>query len=265
MRNAIRPRARAMPRGFTLIELLTVMGIILFLVAFIVGIFIRYGEQAKVKATQKLLERIGIALARYKADFRELPPDTGYGMPPLTPFPPESKILAGKVVYDSAALWRYLGQEVVKKRLDPSGAVSIVGVYGPYIKFSDGELAPNDGTGKAIGYDDPSYPGKSYYVVDAWHQPVGYVGDPRRVVHNRGDFDLFSAGPDRKTAINDGIDNDSTATPNLPESNQGYDGAAKDDALEMGEAALNGSLTGAKKKKEVGEVLDDINNWDPQM
>ena len=46
-------------KGFTILELLTVIGIILFLMAFLAGVFLRYTKQAKVKATQKLLERIG--------------------------------------------------------------------------------------------------------------------------------------------------------------------------------------------------------------
>ncbi|MCY3017612.1 MAG: hypothetical protein NTW87_01090, partial [Planctomycetota bacterium] len=61
---------------------------------------------------------------------------------------------------------------------------------------------------------------------------------------------------------NDKVDNDEDGQ--ADEANLAYDGAGKDDVSEMGEAKYNGSLTAAKRKKLPGEVLDDINNWDPQ-
>jgi hypothetical protein len=82
-------------------------------------------------------------------------------------------------------------------------------------------------------------------------------------MHNRDSFDIFSCGPDRKTASNDGIDNDGDGAIDSP-SNHAYDGTGSGTSLELGEAALNGCLTGFRKNPKAGEVLDDINNWDPQ-
>jgi prepilin-type N-terminal cleavage/methylation domain-containing protein len=231
-------------RGFTLVELLTVIGIILFLIAVIVGVFIRYGEMSKVRATQKLIERVGIGLARYKAELRSFPPDTGYGMPK------DTKKDGDLVLYDSGALWRYLGKEVVKYRADGT----IVATYGPYMSFTPGEL---------LQYEDSVY-GTSYCVMDAWYNPLGYVGDPKRVIHNRGDFDLYSAGPNKKTAGDDGLDNNPADTIGGDAANNAY-GGGDGTVVEMGEAALNGTLTGTKKTLVTGEVLDDLNNWDPQQ
>src|SRR4029078_9649625 len=71
-------------RGFTLLELLTVISIILFMIAFLVGVFLKFGNTNKIRASQKLIERIGIGLSRYYADLRTYPPDTGYGLPKQT-------------------------------------------------------------------------------------------------------------------------------------------------------------------------------------
>lgn len=223
---------------------MTVIGILMFMMAVITGVFVKYGQQAKVKATQQLINRVGIGLARYQADCRALPPDTGYGLPV------DSKRNGNEILYDAGSLWRYLSQPVVQRRADGS----IVRTLGPYLSFKEGELKP---------YDDSVY-GKSYSVVDAWYHPLGYVGDRRRVIHNRGGFDVYSAGANQRTAIDDGLDNDEGSSPNLPEQNDAYDGAGTDDASELGEAALSGTLTFTKKHRVTDEVLDDQNNWDPQ-
>jgi prepilin-type N-terminal cleavage/methylation domain-containing protein len=224
-------------RGFTLIELLVVIAIILFLLALMTGVFIRAAQSAKVKATTALIQKIGIALTQYQADFRTLPPDSGFGLAQ------NGGIVNGQVMYDAATLWRYLSQE-----LNVNGKS-----YGPYTTFSEYELVPiTDQNGK-----------NAFAVVDAWRTPIGYIGDRKRVIHNRDTFDIFSAGPDRKTAINDGIDNDGDGTADAP-ANRAYDGSGQGTADELGEAALNGCLTAFRKNPKQGEVLDDINNWDPQ-
>lgn len=229
-------------RGFTLLEMLTVIGIILFLMAIIIGVFIRTAQNARIKSAHALMQKIGIGLARYQADFRTLPPDSGYGLP-------ASGGMGGtNVLYDAGTLWRYLGNE-----LKFDGAT-----YGPYVKFTDYEL---------LSITD-CYGKKSFQVIDPWRTPIGYIGAPERVIHNRGGFDLFSAGPDKKTASNDGIDNDGDGAADGPP-NRAYDGVAQsgaipDTAVELGEAAMNGSLTEFRKNKKANEVLDDINNWDPQ-
>ena len=230
-------------KGFTILELLTVIGIILFLMAFLAGVFLRYTKQAKVKATQKLLERIGIGLERYYADFRAYPPDTGYGLAKETKKDIINKVEV--VLYDSGSLWRYLGQELVKRRTDGSVEKNC----GPYVDFRQEEL---------VEYTDGAHVGKSYYVVDTWNSPVGYVGHPFRVMHKRGEFDIFSPGEDKKTGIDftgsndayDAVDND-------------MDGVI-DNGSELGGAAENGTFTAARKDNTDKRPLDDVNNWDPQ-
>jgi hypothetical protein len=92
------------------------------------------------------------------------------------------------------------------------------------------------------------------------------VGDRRRVVHNHGKWDVFSAGPDGVTACNnDERDGDQPVQDPGGEQdpvsdtvgdNLAYDGEdddskpPADDADEFGpEAILN------------GDIGDDINNW----
>jgi prepilin-type N-terminal cleavage/methylation domain-containing protein len=242
-----RTRARRSGRGFTLLELLTVISIILFMIAFLVGVFLRFGNTNKIRASQKLIERIGIGLSRYYADLRSYPPDTGYGLTKQTLKGPINMAGDMGVVYDTGALWRYLGNEVKVYHTDGSYWKTV----GPYIQFKADEL---------VEYSDSAYPTKSYYVVDAWNVPIGYVADPRRVIHNRGDFDLYSAGPDKMTASDV-----SGATPNTA-----YDGSNRDDASEMGGSAENGTYTGTRRNwvppngPNKPPYLDDLNNWDPQ-
>ncbi len=228
-------KTRRAHSGFTIVELLVVISIILFLLAMMAGVFLRTTKMAKAKAANALIQKVAIALARYQAEWRTLPPDNGYGLPQ------NGGIVGGKVLYDAGTLWRYLGCE-----LTVNGQT-----YGPYTQFNANEL---------VAFTDANG-APAYLVVDPWKNPIGYVGDPDRVVHNRDTFDLFSAGPDGKTACNDGIDNDGDgATDNA---NTAY-AAAGGTSRQMGEASMNGSLTGFKKNPKSTEVLDDLNNWDPQ-
>lgn len=240
-------RRRWNGRGFTLLELLTVISIILFMLAFLVGVFLKFGNTNKIRATQKLIERVGIGLSRYYADLRTYPPDTGYGLPKKTVTGVINAAGENGVIYDSGSLWRYLGQEVKVYRSDGTYWKTL----GPYVQFRSEET---------IEYADTDYTYKSYYVVDAWGKPLGYVADSKRVIHNRGDFDMFSGGPDKMTASDD-----ASAT-----ANNAYDGAGRDDASEMGSAAENGSYTATRRNwvppngPNKPPYLDDLNNWDPQ-
>ena len=191
-------------------------------------------ESDRRRSAAALLNRIGEALRQYQADFHALPPDTGFGLSAV-----DASQGAGKT-YDAGSLWRYLSQATTREGK----------TRGPYINFSGSELA---------SYNDP-VSGPSYYVVDSWGTAVGYVGSPIRVIHNRGGFDLFSAGPDRKTGMD--------ATPGAP-ANLAYDGidndgdGVVDNSTELGGAALNGCLTVASAAPGMpSELLDDLNNWD---
>lgn len=190
-------------------------------------------SSGKPKETEAnlLVRRLHLALLQYQADFKQLPPDTGFELSAT-----DSSLGAGRT-YDAGSLWRYLSQE------QQVGGKT----YGPYLKFSYAELKP---------YLDPVR-GESFAVIDPRGTAIGYVGDSRRVIHNPGAFDLFSAGPDRKTGGDmagqtgayDGKDNEG-------------DGIV-DNAQELGSARLNGCLTLAFNDAQVPrEALDDVNNWD---
>jgi len=234
-------------KGFTLIEMLTVLTILVFLIAFFGRRFVQMGNKARINATQQLINKIGTALALYQAECHALPPDTGYGQSLGT----QTSGTPPVVTYDSGSLWRYLAQPVVKVITHPNGKEKRQ--LGPYTTF---KYDPS-------GYTElqPYDHGKSYYVVDAWGRPIGYVGSPKRVVHNRGFADIYSAGPDGKTAGLDGK--------GWPGFWQGANGAysSDGDVSDMGPSAMNGSLTsarGSRKDDPDDLVLDDINNWDPQ-
>ena len=222
-------------RGFTIIEMVVVIGIIGFLMAILSIVFVNYSASAKIKQTHALIRKLNLALQSYYADCgRVYPPDTGYGL----------SMTGGNagVTYDAGSLWRYLGKEVVYRRsaTDPGAT------FGPYLNFSDRELVP---------YTDPVN-GASFYVCDAWRHPLGYVGDPRRVIHRRGECDIYSAGPDGKTAG----DRNTQANVAYNKADDDGDGIV-DNAPELGDAQFNGSLT-TVQKCQPNEKPDDINNWD---
>ena len=192
----------------------------------------RSDERSRIAAAKSLIERISSALGQYQSDLKELPPDTGYGLSFTDP-------ASGKT-FDAGSLWRYLAKKTIHDGKS----------YGPYLQFSSAELAP---------YTDPVN-GASFYVVDPWGTAVGYIGDSRRVMHNRGGFDIFSAGPDRKT----GQDIIHQEAPNLAYDGIDNDGdGVVDNYTELGSAKFNGCLTVASGDIQVPlEALDDINNWD---
>jgi type II secretory pathway pseudopilin PulG len=195
----------------------------------------RHEQRSRMTAATALIGRIHHALEQYRTDFGQLPPDTGYGLAAADP-----KQGAGRT-YDAGSLWRYLAHS--QKVGDRT--------YGPYLSFNSEEL---------VSYKDPQH-GNSFYVVDPWGTPIGYIGDSRRVIHNAGAYDIFSAGPDRRTAQDLDI--------LRPSINHAYDGTDNDgdgivdNAEELGPAAFNGSLTLANASfQSVSTSLDDLNNWD---
>ena len=256
-------RAFALRRGFTMIELLMVISIILFLMAFIVGVFLKVSQGGRVRATKALIEKVGMGLAQYQADFRALPPDSGFnqavGGSGATYVDATTNITY--INYDWGSLYRYLAQPL--KQYHPADPLTLKPgsfwrIVGPYISFQSGELKPYKG-GTAPYVD-------GFQVVDAWHTPIGYIGDSRRVIHNRSFCDIFSCGPDLVTAETDG------KAHHVAGANGAYSGAVTDNASLMGAAQLNGTFTqgirlktaDAATEQAAGTVMDDLNNWDSQ-
>lgn len=200
-----------MRRGFTVLEMLVVIAIIAFMIAMLGVMLWNARIKAQRDSTTALIQNISISLTTYEGIFNSLPPDTGYGLP-----------IGGNTNYDAGSLYRYLSLSAK----------------------TGNQLPLNVPAENLRDYNDPLY-GPSKMIVDAWGHPIGYIGDRKRLIHNRDGVDIFSAGPDKKTASDDGIDNGKF----FGVSNTAYDGAGPDDAGELGESALNGTLA------------DDLNNW----
>lgn len=225
-----------------------IIGILMTSIA-VVGI--RVGTGVREKTARADIERISLALDRYQMEFGKYPPDTGFGL--------EREPFQNPGTYDPGALWRYLVREVFDERRQRT--------FGPYLANWPG--------GRMKRYRDPLAGGRpAMYLSDPWGTPYGFIGDRKRVIHNRGAFDLFSAGRDKVTACNDGKPNrDDTTRADCPSAdeetglqppvlglgrndNLAYNGLDDDenkkidDVNEFGpEAILN------------GDVGDDINNW----
>jgi len=230
-------RARA---GMTLIELLVVMAILAILVSSVAAVWLHASGVGPIEAAKADINKISLALDEYKLQFHTYPPDTGFGL----------DMTASPGTYDPGSLWRYLVKPVYDQRTGK--------LYGPYLEWEQDRM---------VAYND-RFAGRSFYLVDPWGKPYGFIGDKKRVIHNQGSFDLFSSGPDGLTACNNGIDDpeehpdgwgdpatdnplstregDNRAYNNIDDDRNGF----VDDSLEFGpEATLN------------GDVGDDINNW----
>ena len=182
------------------------------------------------------LTRISIAIDTYHLRFRVCPPDTGYGL----------DMEKSPGTYDPGSLWRYL----VKPVRDPlTGRMAR-----PFLR---------DWREKQLKQYEDAQAGPSYYLTDPWGRPYGFVGERKRLVHNKSSFDLFSPGPDGVTACDEtapeasGFGQLTARTDERPgRPNLAYDGldndgnGTVDDAAEFGpDASRNGA------------VGDDINNW----
>ena len=236
-------------RGLTLIELLIVMAIIGIIATSIAVVGLRVPKGVKIKTAKADIALIGLAIDKYEKRFGKYPKDTGFGLI-LEPF-------ENPGTYDPGSLWRCLVKEVYDQRKGRT--------YGPFLDWPKKRLK---------SYKDPLAGGQTAMcLVDPWGTPYGFIGDRKRVIHNRGSFDLFSAGPDGRTACNDEKDNNDDNQVDCPSAdretglqdplagigendNLAYnalddDGNGKvDDVNEFGpEAILN------------GDVGDDINNW----
>jgi prepilin-type N-terminal cleavage/methylation domain-containing protein len=253
-------------RGLTLVELLIVMAIMAILAGAIAAVAIRGMGRGSLEAARADINKVSLALEQYHMTFRTYPPDTGYGlkMDIVRPVAKNGRDddhdgfidEAGEdpSTYDPGSLWRYLARPVYDTRTKR--------MHGPFLEWDLDKLA---------SYNDPLFPGKpSFYLLDPWQNPYGFVGDPKRVIHNQGSFDLFSAGPDSVTACNNEVDDpplggtgpdgagdpsDDPATTALND-NRAYNGKDDDgngiidDAPELGPEAMRN-----------GDIADDVNNW----
>jgi type II secretory pathway pseudopilin PulG len=259
--RSILPRSQR-AAGFSMIELLTVIFLIAFMLSFLTYAMLNYMKVSKVKAARAQLQRLSLALTGYYSDMHVYPPDSGYGLPTA------GGTVGGQTLYDAGGLYRYLGRSVHWLKTTPTGTVDM-GTFGPYMKFETWELKPLT--------DSPL--GDSFQIIDPWGSAVGYIGDPARKIHNRDGVDLFSAGPDKKTASDDpamlkgfppnAMNGDNVAYTGQDANGDGIPG----NAPELGHAILNGCLTqflnAAYKKTGAAKAadntpLDDINNWDPE-
>ena len=122
-----------------------------------------------------------------------------YGFDPEGARPLVTKMVKGVAVdvptFDPGSLWRYLCNRVKDPRTEQ--------YVGPFLEdWPQDQLLPY-----ADVFDGAGSP-PSRYLADPWGHPYGFIGDKRRVLHNYGSFDIFSAGPDGQTACNNGIDDD---------------------------------------------------------
>jgi len=236
----------------TLVELLVVIAILGILAASIAVLGVNVLPKSKDVKARAEIANIELALDRYSMQFRKYPPDTGFGLDPdADPHPG---------TYDAGSLWRYLVQPVFDELTGT--------VHTPFLEWPKKRL-------RKYKY--------GCMLLDPWDTPYGYVGDPTRVIHNQGKVDIFSCGPDGKTACNNAIDDPgpdgktdgiadignnrqdpqsryegdnrayNTDPPEPLPDGKPYDddeNGVPNDSCEFGpEASLN------------GDVGDDINNW----
>lgn len=64
-------------RGFTLIEVLVVIGIIMFLSAFVIVAAVRINVNSREQATRALIQRIGMGITKYYGTYRIYPAGSG--------------------------------------------------------------------------------------------------------------------------------------------------------------------------------------------
>jgi hypothetical protein len=183
------------------------------------------------------------AIESYHETFDTYPPDAGYGLDPAK----------SPGTYDAGSLWRYLAQPVI----DPATGEKV----GPFLEEWQEEFVE--------AYDDPKH-GPSFRLTDPWGSPFGFVGDPKRVIHNPGSFDLFSVGPDCVTACNNGIDDDSmsrvegdgvTDCSRDPRSRYAADNRAYNRRDDDGNGVVDDAPEFGPEASRNGDIGDDINNW----
>ena len=64
--------SRHRKRGFSMVELLVVLFLIAFMLSALAFVFLKNARSAKIQAAQVQLQRLGVALAQYYADFLDI-------------------------------------------------------------------------------------------------------------------------------------------------------------------------------------------------
>jgi len=199
-------------RAFTLIELLVVMAIIAILAGVLLPVIHRARAQARTAATRNLLRQLSGALDRYSHDWGHYPPDW---VPSSTPFikhlgydPDESQAAnsfspSPDVEATAAPLYYYLANPNITRKH-------------PYVEpQNDVQCKNQDYSGS---YENPTM---LRMIVDPWERPLLYNRrqfstttpsyfnyrartDGNLDVLYSSDYDLYSAGPNGKTARSDG-------------------------------------------------------------
>ena len=263
--------SRRTQRGVTILELLIVMFILSILAAYISYVALQVGGAPRIKRTIADLQKISLALDAYRKRFRTYPPDTGYGLQmENVDRPLFARERGGRTdmvpTYDPGSLWRYLIMEVhVPDPRYPDDPAK-TRTYGPFLEEWPGEqLKP---------YNDPLV-GPSYYLSDPWGNLYGFRGERKRIIHNHGSFDLFSAGPDGLTACNDGAgadcsqEADGFQDPNSTTvgDNRAYNTQpgvrAPEERDDDGNDIANDSAEFGQEAARNGDMNNDINNWSP--
>ncbi len=262
---------RRVRRGVTILEMLVVMFILAILSAYISYVALRIGGEPRRKRAMADIQKISFALDAFKKKVHKYPPDTGYGLQRENVVRPQfARSRGGRTdmlpTYDPGSLWRHLIEPVQDPRFpdDPDRTV------GPFLEeWSEGQLK---------AYNDPLF-GPSFYLADPWGNLYGFVGERKRLLHNRGSFDLFSAGPDGVTGCNDGVgldpaqQADGLQDPNslAGDDNKAYNTGAitaqsggDGDSGELdddGNGIPNDSAEFGTEAAHNGDMNDDINNW----
>lgn len=151
-------------RGFTLIEILVVVGIIMFLAAFVIVAAVRFGNNSREQATKALIQRLGMGINKYYGTYRIYP-------------------AADNIRSKNMSIYEFLVPHT--EWYKDSGGTLVSKMSPSFMDFNSGEVA-------LIG-------GK-YWVRDAWGKKVLYYANGATdgialMQAQVGQFTMVSPGP----------------------------------------------------------------------
>jgi len=189
MQRTVRVRPQTERRAFTLVELLVVIAILGILAGLLVPVINAARRKARLTEAQNDIHQIGTAITAYSNQWGYVPPDQMPGPADLNT-PNECLVL-------------FLGSE-----LDPAESDGNIGL-GDQLSGNVNKKARIYATIKSVPYHEfkrkrlNAYDGGNFYsFMDPWGLPYFYnakggaYGDPQ----HKSDYDLFSVGPNGKTA-----------------------------------------------------------------